>query len=71
METVKALVVRGVYARKAPDQQVTAHAEGAILELTPLDFAALKASNYVVEAPKEAPKETPKEEVKPAKNVAR
>jgi hypothetical protein len=65
MSTVRAIVVRGVFARKAPDQPVTAHAEGTILELSPLDFAALKSSNYVVEAPKEAPKEEPKAKPKP------
>jgi hypothetical protein len=55
-QTVRAVVIRGVYARANPGEPVKPWAEGAILNLTPRDFAELRSSNYVMEAPPEQPK---------------
>jgi len=44
---VKAKVIRGVYVRG------TAYPEGAIVEVTPIELAELKATNYLVEAREE------------------
>ncbi len=63
-KTYRAKVIRGVFARKAPGQPVQPQAEGTILELSAQEFAELKMSNFVVEAPLEVKKEEPKAEVK-------
>jgi len=44
---VKAKIIRGVLIRG------TAHPEGAIVEVTPLELAELAATNYAVAAPEE------------------
>ena len=46
---MKAKVIRGVYIRGK------AYPEGAIVDVTPIEFAELKSTNYVVAAP-EPPK---------------
>jgi hypothetical protein len=63
-QMLKALVIRGVYIRGQ------GYAEGAVVELSPQEFAELRSWNYVVAAPPVAPApasvEAPASKRKPA-----
>jgi hypothetical protein len=63
-QMVKAQIVRGVYIRGR------GYAEGAVVELSPQEFAELRSWNYVVAAPAVAPAPTPIEAPAPKRKPA-
>ncbi len=52
---MKAQVIRGVRIRDHKSGVTNAHAPGETVNVTPQEYAELKASNYVVAAPEDVP----------------